>query len=247
MAKIHYGKVAPTVVTSTTSQAGYGAVNLANSSLDMPWRATAAGAEDLIFTFAAATLVQTFHLHDVNFGAANVYKSGDGVVFNLVGALQAYCGKEGRRRGKITINDPAVKVVKVSIAPGAPLDGKAYWRAGAGYAFASVMTLASPFQVPYATRFTYPQTNTQLANKQRAVAATGTGFHEIDVPFEPQDTEDLQPAIEQARAGGAMLLDLDLPNYPWQVWPATLIEDVMSEQYNQPKVSDITLTFTEVV
>jgi hypothetical protein len=241
---LHYNRLVPTAFAATTEQAGYLASNLANLSLGRPYRATGNGATDVTLTLAAATAVKTLELHDVNFAAANVSKSSDGIAFNPVGALQTYFGKEGRRRGLINVNDPAAKALRVSIGAGASTDGLA-WRIGAAPIFAASLAVASPLQAEYRARWVYPQVRAELANRQLAVAATGIGFHEIELPFEPTDAEDLEPLVRYARAG-VVLLELGLANYPWQVWPVRYVEDELEERYGQPKLSQLALKFLEV-
>lgn len=244
MASIKYGKQVPSATAATTSQAGYGPSNLTDERLARPYRATGVGANDITLSLASARPIHTLFLHDVNFAAANVYKSADGVAFNPVGALSSYQGKEGRRRGAIVINDAAVKAVKVSIAAGVATDGLSYWRAGAAYLFDSSAAIASPFQVPYTPRFRYPQVRTDLPNGQTAVAATGTPFHTIELPFRPFDNEDLEPIVRLARAS-TILLDLELATFPAQLWPVRIDEEAMEESY-VVRASDVKLTFREM-
>lgn len=244
-ASLAFGKRSATAYSATTSQAGYGPDNLGLESLARPWRSADTTAQDVVLTFAAAAPLHTLHLHDVNFAAADVYKSVDGVAYNLVGALSAYQGKEGRRRGAIVINDATVKAVKISIANGAATDGLAYKRIGAAYAFSSVAIVGAPFQFPYAARFLYPQVRSQLPNGQTPAASTGMGFHLVEVPWRPFDNEDLEPVVRRARAA-TVLLNLGMANYPAQLWPVRLEEDQMEESFSAPRTSDLKLIFREV-
>lgn len=246
MATLRFGKQTPSATSATTSQAGYGPENLMTEYLSQPWRATGVGANDVVLTVASARPINALHLHDVNFATATVYKSADGVAFAAVGALATYQGKEGRRRGAIVIADANVKAVKISIGAGAATDGLGYWRVGAAYLFDSAAAIAAPFQFGYAPRFRYPQVRVELPNGRAPVASTGTPFHLVELPFRPFDTEDLEPVVRRARAA-TVLLDLEMPNYPAQIWPVRIDEDGMEETYSAPRTSDVTLTFREVV
>lgn len=246
MAKLHYGKLTPSAFAATTSQDGFPPANVGTPALARPWKSTSAAANDLIITLLAAVANPTLHVHDANFATADVYKSVDGVAWVLYGVLTTYYGKEGRRRGSITITDPTVKAIKITPA-GAPTDGLALWRVGFAPVFSSVLTFASPLQFPYTPRFVRPQLRQTLTNKQEAVAATGTGFHVVELPFKPRDDEDLEPVLRVVQGGAIALLDLELANYPWQVWPVRYIDDEIGERFLEPKVSELALLFHEVV
>lgn len=246
MAKLHYNKVAASAWVATSNQVGYGPANLADEALAKPWYSTSLAANDITITFAAPTLIQTLELHDVNFGTATIEKSPDGATFIGLGVATFYAGKEGRRRGLITVNDAAVKALKIKVAAGASLDGLAFWRAGASYQFANVITIPSPFQFDYNPKFIYPEVRIELPTKQVARARTGIGFHEIVLPFMPQDSEDLTQFTELTRAG-TTLLELGLANYPYQVWPVQAFNPELDERFPQPKYSNITYTLREVV
>lgn len=245
-ASIAYGKLAPVTISATTAAAGYGADNVGLESITRAWRATGVGANDVILTLAAVTTVHTLHLHDCNFASAAIYKSADGVAWTLVGTLNTYQGRESRRRGQIVINDANVKAVKVSIGAGVSTDGLAYWRIGSAYLFSVQATIASPLQFPYAARFRHPQVRSTLPNGQEPVAATGPGFHLIETPYRPFDSEDLGSLVRLARAS-TVLLNLGLSAYPFQVWPVRLQEDETAESFDTPRASTLRLTFREVV
>jgi hypothetical protein len=149
VAQLFYGKQPFTGSSSTSAAAGYPAANATFESVSRHWRSTSVNAEEWVGTFAAALAVNTFCLHDVNFAAATIQKSVDGVVFVNVGVMTTYADRHGRRRGRILINDANVKAIKVQIAAGAPTDSTntgywagvtPVWRIGAAYAFASTVT-----------------------------------------------------------------------------------------------------------
>jgi hypothetical protein len=246
MASIHHTRKIATLFVATTTQGGYPASNVGNPYLARPWVATTtSGATEHEQHFPVAGPVKSLHVHDVNFAAATVYKSVDGVAWVLVGALATYMGIEGRRRGKILVNDANVKALKVSIAAGASTDGFP-WRIGAAYAFVESFAIAPPLQFPYRPRFTYPQLANKLINGQDAIASTGPGFHAIQLPFKPTDAQSLEETVRRARAG-IVLLDLELANYPAQVWPVRHLEEEIDEGFEIPKESDVVLNLKEVV
>lgn len=248
MGTLHHGKVIATAFAATTSQAGYPATNVGGESLARPWRATGLGATDVTITFPAATTVKTWHLHDVNFGSAQILKSADGIAFvTIVGSpLVTFMGKESRRRGAILVNDANVKAMRVSIAAGAATDGLGYWRIGSAPPFSNSFTFGAPHQFGYRARFVYPQVRNGLVNGPDAVAYTGPGYHMIQLPFKPYDTDDIEPIVRLARSG-TVLLDLAMTNFPWQIWPARLDEREMDEAFEAAKLSELTLNFREVV
>lgn len=246
MAKIHYTKHAASSYSATTSQAGYGPDNLGIEQLGRPYRSTGLGATDLVINFASVKNVQTLFLHDVNFPNATIEKSADGVTFVGIGVLTFYAGREGRYRGAITVADANVKALKVKIAAGAALDGLPNWRAGAAYPFASSIAIPAPFQFNYVPRWVKPQVRQKIVNGQEPRALTGTGFHLLQLPFKPYDNEDLRQAMGLAESA-TVLLELGLANYPWQLWPAQLDNEEVSEAFGEPRTSDVTLNFREVV
>jgi hypothetical protein len=245
MASIWYTRLTPVAFAATTAQAGFPASNLAFTSIGRPWYATSADANDVTVTFGAAGQLGAVHVHDVNFASANLYKSADGIAFNLVGVLATYHGFFNRRRGYLAVNDPNVKAYKITPI-GAPTDGLGYWRIGAQYPFASSIAIGSPFQFSYNVHTVRSQMKAELANKLPAVARVGNDFQTITVPWQALDGEDIEPVVSQAR-GGIVLLDLGLPNHPDQVWPVRELEDDMAEGFNLPKTEDVSLAFTEVV
>lgn len=245
-ASIAYGKQVPTAYSATSSQAGFGPDNLGVEALTRPWRAVDATEHHLIITFASALPVHTILLHDVNFASAAIHKSADGVAYSLAGSLLSYQGREGRRRGALVVNDASVKALKVVIAAGTPTDGLTWWRIGTAYPFSAQLAAAAPFQFPYAARFRYPQVRADIPNGQAAVANTGPGFHLVEVPWRPFDTEDLEPVVRRARAA-TVLLNLGMANYPEQLWPVRLDEPEMVESFAAPRTADLKLTFREVV
>ena len=236
MIKIHYGKLTPTVFSATTSQAGYPATNLGSESILKPWRAAALGAEDVALQLPAVAMIQTFALHDVNFAAATIEKSVDGAVWVAVGAMTTYADRHGRRRGVITINTAGQKAVRFRIAAGASTDGLAYWRAGAGYLFGSVVNVGAAVEYGYRVRTRRPRVAVEMVNGDVATAVTGANVDRIELNFPRQDTESVDEIIQRASAGTCWM-DMVRSNYPEQQWPVRCVDADIEETFSARNIS----------
>jgi hypothetical protein len=244
--KLHYGKLVASVYAATTAQDGYPASNLGLESLGRPWKATGLGATDITITLPALAFIQTLFLHDVNFATATIQTSVDGVAFNALGVLTTYADSHGRRRGSIVVNTAGLKAVKITPIGGASTDGLAYWRGGAAYLFASVVTPSAAVRYGYRARTRRPRLRTELPNKLVAVATTGLNVDVIALTFERINTEFADDVIQKTLTAPC-LFDLGLPNYPHQQWPVRCIEEDLEEAFNNKNISSIDIPLMEVV
>jgi hypothetical protein len=246
--KLYYGKIAPSAFASTTSQVGYPASNLGNEALLKPWRGTGVGAETVTFTLPVAQFVAGIFMHDVNFAAAAVETTPDGVNWFAAGNLTTYAGRHGRRRGVLLLAAANVLGFRLNIAAGASTDGLGYWRGGAGYAFTSsfAMNAAALPDFGYRVRTARPRLITELVNGISAVASTGANFDRIDFQFTRKNTESIDELIQRS-AAGTCLIDMELPNYPEQVWPVRCLEEELEEVFAKKNVSTISVPLKEMV
>lgn len=242
--KLHYGKLAVDTFTATTEAVGYPASNLGSESLAKPYRATGAGATDIVLQLAAPATIQTLFLHDVNFAAATIAKSVDGVAWVPVGELDTYADRHGRRRGVLILAAAGQLSVKMSIAAGATGDGLGYWRAGAAYLFGA---MAAPSALPsygYTVRTRRPRVSVDLPNGRTAAASTGPNVDRVELTLDRQSIE-LADDLVQRTTAGTCVLDLELSRYPEQLWPVRCVEQDLSENFRAKVLSSIVLPFSE--
>lgn len=217
-AQIFHTKRVATAWTSTTAAAGFGPSNVSNESLGRPWKATGTGAEDLTITFAAAATVHTLFVHDVNFASCTVRKSADGSSFSSVGTLTTYADRDGRRRGRITINDANVRAVQLQIASGSPTDGAAAWRVGAAYPMTTQHQPPADLIFPVVEDAIDPGVSVELPNGIEASASTGVRFARLETNWQRESNESLATFLEKAKAA-TIIFDAGTSDYPEQQWP----------------------------
>lgn len=245
MPTLYHDKISLEAVESTTSQAGYGPLNLANESIDMPWRAAALGAEEVTLSFASSAVAGIF-LHDVNFAACMVQRSDDGVAFVDVGEATAYPDEHGRYRILLAVGEPGQEAVRIQIEAGASLDGLSYWRAGAAHLFAASQAVATGPNYGYGVNTVRPRVSRQLLNGQTAQASTGVNVDKVRFTYERKHSQLLRPLREKAERG-VVVLSMDLPDWPWQAWPVRYLDEQADEVFHKLKKAQGQLTLTEVV
>lgn len=245
MLTLHYGKLSPVAFSATTAAVGFPAANLGNESLVRPYRATGVGATDVILSLAAVATIKTLFLHDVNFANAQVYRSPDGVAWTLVGTLNTYADRYGRRRGLININQAGQLAVKISIGAGASTDGLA-WRIGAPYLFTASVALGAAAEYGYQVSTRRPRVSVDLPNGRVAQASTGMNVDRINLSFPRQASESVDDLVQRASVASCVL-DLGLPLYPEQVWPVRCPEASLDESFNRKTISSIGVPLLEIV
>lgn len=246
MAKLWYTKLTPSSFAATDAQAGYPASNIGLESLGRPWYSADAGAKEITINFAAATLVQALHLHDVNFASATIQKSVSGGAFTTVGTLTANTNEAGRFRGYLTINEALCTALKIQIGAGTPNDGLGYWRIGSGYAFAAVVALPIGPDIGYEIDTQESVIGTMLVNKRKAEARVGIDKDFIKIPWTTGYTSSLNDILRRTRLGSC-LFSTDLANYPEEVWPVIRQEDNSAKSRFEQNISRRSITLTEIV
>lgn len=246
MAVIYYDKLLPLSVSATTEAAGFPAFNVTLESLARPYRATNAGANDVTIIFKSVGPLHSIFLHDVNFASCTVQKSVDGVAWVTVGTLTTYVDENGRRRGRITINDASVKGVRIQISAGTPTDGLTFWRIGAAYPMVSTHTVPATLIYPLNEDLIEPATGVELVNKQFAEADTGVAFSKLITAWDRVSTVSLQTLREQAK--GTIIFDANLSNYPQWQWPCYRSRsDVIRESFDRFSMSGVVVNLRERV
>jgi hypothetical protein len=246
-AAIFYDKRTLVSASATTAAAGYPASNLGSESLARPYRATGLGATDIQINYAAATPLHSFSVHDVNFASCTFQKSSDGAAFTTVGTLTTYADRDGRRRGRILVNDATVKAVKLQIGAGSATDGLAFWRAGAGYGWISTQTVPADLIFPVNEDIVPPAIAQDLPNGLVAEAGVGTRFSRIDTSWNRESTESLATLIGKARVA-TIWFDAGTSDYLEQQWPVYLqARDRLRESFDRFRYSRPTITLTERV
>ena len=246
MATLHYDRLVPTIFESTTSQAGYPATNLGNESLARPWKGVGVGVEDLTLRLPAAATIQTVFLDDVNFDSCTVKRSANGVDFVDVGVATAYPNEHGRYRGKITVGVAGLVAIRLAIAAGAANDGLADWRGGAVYLFGSSAPIPVGPSYNYRTRTKRPRISAELANGLVAQARTGLNIDRIDFPYERKFDKSLR-LLKMKAEQGTVLLSMDIPDWPDQMWPVRYLDDASEEAFPKVHKAQGSLVLTEVV
>lgn len=247
MARFYHTRRIASVVTATTSAAGYPAANVLTQSVLQPWRASGAGATDFVIEFPTASAFAALMLVGVNFASCAVQKSADGVVFSSAGTFQSFPDPKipSYRRGLVVISDPALKAIKLQIAAGTPTSGLA-WAIGAVHAFQTgvVLPLAPDYGVQVRAR--WPSLRIALPNGRNSVAETGAPFNEIVLPFERSYDESLEELLRYSRAG-IVGLALEADNYTEMVWPVRHQEEQIEEAHPFFNFSTMQVELQEVV
>lgn len=244
MATLHHTKLTPLSWSATSAQDGFPASNTGNESLARPWKATATTAHEHVTELAAAH-VQTVFFHDVNFATCDVYYSNNGVDFILVGAALSYPDEYGRRRGKITVNQPGVVAIKIAIANGASQDGLGHWRVGAVYLYGSSMVIPIGPSYGYRVRTKRPRVSVELANGQTAQARTGLNIDRIEFPYDRKFAQSLRVLHEKSSLG-TVLVSMDIDDWPEQMWPVQNLGIEMEEDFYKVHKAKGAFTLTEV-
>lgn len=246
MASIYYGKLSIVAVTATDAASGYPASNAALESLGRPWRSADAGAKDVVLDLGSSQAINAIFLHDVNFASATIARSADNVSYTSVGALTTYAGRHGRRRGKISLAGASARYVKISISAGTPADGAAYWRIGAAYLFASKVSPTAILVLPLNVTTRRPRASVDLPNGATAIAVTGAPIDRIEINVDRDNAQSADDLIQLVDAGSAAF-DMELANYPEQMWPVRYLENQLAESFNRPLRSGWRMVFTEIV
>jgi hypothetical protein len=242
---IYFGKLPIIAVTATDAAAGFPASNVALESLGRPWRSTSTGAKDVILDMGASVAIDSLFVHDVNFASALVATSPDNITYTPLGTLNTFAGRRGRRRGRISVS-ATTRFLKISISAGTPSDGAAFWRIGAGYVFSSKVKPAALPDRPLKVTTLRPQVSGSLPNQIPAVAAIGSKIDRIEFAIPRVATDSLDDFIQRPEAG-SILLDLEDPAYPEQIWPVRYVENSTAEQFDEYQHSVTAFVFYEIV
>lgn len=247
MTTLYYSKIIATAAAATTSAAGYPPANVMLEAIRAPWKATGVGANDHDLTWPAGSNLAGVILEDVNFAAATLFRSADGVTFPTnVGAITSYADKHtGRRRALVIVGAAGVRGIRTAIGAGASTDGLP-WRIGAIYPFALSTVLARNFDYGSRVSSGFPQVRRDLPNGQVARAATGPKFLTLSLDFDRRFDQDV---LELARRGadGTIGIDLNDPDYPEITIPAECNVEGLEERLAKPRKSDVTIPLREVV
>lgn len=246
MSKLWHTKRAISTVTATDNLSGYAPTNVADEALRYEWRANGVGAKTLTIVFPAQGYLEALFLHGVNFAAATVKTSTDNVSFPGGAAFTSYADEFGRRRGLITLAAANVLAVRVEIGAGAATDGAAFWRIGAAYPMAAVVSLPGGPEWGYGINRIYAQTSRELANKQATIAGTGEDFDEIAMTIKKRNSEDLS-MLKQKTREATCIFTTDLSAHPAEIWPVRANQDRYARARTSLVQTDESLTLRERV
>lgn len=244
-AKLWHTKRTVDSVAATDEDADFPASNLLLESIEFEWRSVGTGAKTVDLVLPAPVSVELLYLHAINFAAATVKYSDDGVVFSAGEAFTGYGDIYGRYRGPMTIAQPVVKAIRIEIAAGATTDDAAFKRIGAAYVMATAVDVAG-CEWGYRAQPIIAEISTTLTNKKDAIAVVGTDFDDIAVSYKLQEDEDIATVLRQA-GQGTCIWTPNIPQLPHEIWPVRLRRSTLGRARNNLQQEDVQFVLREQV
>lgn len=245
MARLYYDLVVPTSAAATSAQAGFPASNACTPFIEMPWRSKNTTAQDLTVSFPAGAVAGVI-LQDVNFATCTVKSTANGVAFDAGVAMATYANPLGRRRGAILLALAGKVGVRISIPAGATTDGLPYFRVGSVLVFMNSAKLATAPAKGYGVDMQMPQEASVLRNGQDSQANMGPMFDRLEFSFLQKYNQDFSFMLQALRRG-ICGLDMELTNFPDQIWPVRQTGNAVKREYPKANSYRFSLSLREIV
>lgn len=242
MPNLYSSLLLPTTATATTSQVGYTATNALLQSLGYPWRAQNTTAHEYVIDLGSSKTIRGLLVHGCNFTSATISHSDNNVSYTTLGTLTTYANRYARRRGLLAMN-VTKRYLKIAFS-GTPTDSLSYWWIGSVFVMGAVTAFLAP-TYSYEVETLKPGIINKLGNGLSTKANTGLYRDIITMEWDAMDSETVTPVMALPDAG-VCVLDMQLANYPDDIWPITTVEEKNPEVFYQPKFSKMRRELMEV-
>lgn len=208
-------------ISATTAATGYPAINMLSPRIARAWRSTSTAQQQIVVDLGADVAVASVWIQSCNAAGCTVEKKLAVGSYVSVGTLTIYQEPTGRRKGWLAVPG-TYRYLRLTIAAGTPVDGAAYWEAGAIYVFSSMLQLPKSPQWGVSISTTYPQITQVMPNGRTITANAGQPCSRIFLEFASEPAQDVAVLLREARHStvGFSLGDTERP---WDAWPVVVV------------------------
>lgn len=222
----------PTTATASTAAANYAATNALRTAVLREWRSTTTGASWLQIDLGASLAVSGIGISAFNCTSCTVLADNSATPTTNRGTLTTGVDRQGRRKGSLAFS-ATVRYIRLNITGGSPTDAAAYWRAGAAYAFASLLALPrDPLYGGSSIDWGTPQQRNDLPNGRAEAWSTGASRADLALQFAGKETDDIEELQRRARAG-ACWFDYGIAADRGLQFPVVHCEEVITSRFEK--------------